>query len=253
MAVKTLSDRAYQHLRQSILSGELRPGNMISEATVARELGISRTPVGEAIHRLARDGLVRQVPRYGTIVRPFNREEVIELYEMREALETFAAARAAERITPAALDQLQQTCDIMQQLGRHLEQTSQAELDEPSLRRFLEADMAFHMLIIESAGNRRIMEVVRNMRTLSRVIFRSRRRRHDLRLVQGTHGFHSRILAALRAGQGDEAARHMAEHIRTGRQNALEELERTAAGAAATDDLPQELLDELGTPHLPEP
>src|SRR5262245_15044729 len=93
----TLVQRAYEHIQEAILSGHLPAGSVVSEAVLAKSLGISRTPVGEAIRQLAREGLVQQVPRYGTIVKPIDRRELIELYEMRAALESYAAARAAEK------------------------------------------------------------------------------------------------------------------------------------------------------------
>src|SRR6187431_3293853 len=120
MSSMSLAQKAYEHLQESVLSGRLRSGTVISEAGLAKELGISRTPVGEAIRQLVREGLVEQVPRYGTIVRSIDRQELIDLYEMREALESFAAAKAATRITGPALERLQQFCDVMERIEREL-------------------------------------------------------------------------------------------------------------------------------------
>src|SRR3954465_7670210 len=159
MSTVSLAQKAYEHLQEGVLSGRLRSGAVISEAGLAKELGISRTPVGEAIRQLVREGLVEQVPRYGTIVRSIDRRELTDLYEMREALESYAAAKAAEHISGPILERLQQFCDVMAAIGRELREAGASELDEPSLRRFLAADMAFHMLIIEASGNRRMIEV----------------------------------------------------------------------------------------------
>src|SRR4051812_27781366 len=173
MSTVSLAQKAYDHLQEGVLSGRLRSGAVISEAALARELGISRTPVGEAIRQLVREGLVEQVPRYGTIVRSIDRRELIDLYEMREALESYAAAKAAEHLSEPILNRLEQFCDVMERIGQELQAAGANELDESGLRRFLAADMAFHMLIIEASGNRRMLEVVKNMRTVSR-IFRMR-------------------------------------------------------------------------------
>src|SRR3954469_20008540 len=116
----SLAQKAYDHLQEGVLSGRLRSGTVISEQALARELGISRTPVGEAIRQLVREGLVEQVPRYGTIVRSIDRRELIDLYEMREAIESYAAAKAAELVSDAALDRLQQFCDVMENIERDL-------------------------------------------------------------------------------------------------------------------------------------
>lgn len=245
MSASSLAQKAYEHIQEGIFSGRLRPGAVISEAALAKELGISRTPVGEAVRQLAREGLVDQVPRFGTIVKSLDRRELVELYEMREALESYAAARAAETITLPTLMRLQHFCDVMERVGEELT-AADAKLDEAGLRRFLAADMAFHMLIIEAAGNRRIMDVVKNMRTLSR-IFRMRRSSHDLAVVQKAHRFHRLILDALRDRDPDGARRHMAEHITASKKETLALLhpDPNAAESMVLRELPADVLKEL--------
>src|SRR5215213_30844 len=117
----SLAQKAYDHLQEGVLSGRIRSGEVISEAALAKELGISRTPVGEAIRQLVREGLVEQVPRYGAIVRGIDRQELIDLYEMREALESYAAAKAAEVVTEPMLARLEQFCDVMERIGQELQ------------------------------------------------------------------------------------------------------------------------------------
>jgi DNA-binding GntR family transcriptional regulator len=101
MASETLTSKAYRHLYGEIVDGRIAAGAVISESAIAKSLGISRTPVGEAVRLLARDGLVDQVPRFGTVVRHVQRTELDEHYEMREALESYAAQLAARRATTA--------------------------------------------------------------------------------------------------------------------------------------------------------
>jgi DNA-binding GntR family transcriptional regulator len=247
MSSMSLAQKAYEHLQEGVLSGRLRSGAVISEAALAKELGISRTPVGEAIRQLVREGLVEQVPRYGTIVRSIDRGELTDLYEMREALESYAAAKAALTISVPMLERLQQFCDVMEAIGREMRENGAGELDEPSLRRFLAADMAFHMLIIEASGNRRMIEVVKNMRTVSR-IFRMRRAPHQPEVVHSAYAFHMKILGALRARDAEGARRHMLEHIAAGKNETLSRLypSRPAASEGGVlDDLPADLLQEL--------
>src|SRR3954466_5680148 len=242
MAAVSLAQKAYDHLQEGVLSGRLRSGTVISEAALAKELGISRTPVGEAIRQLVREGLVEQVPRYGTIVRSIDRQELIDLYEMREALESYAAAKAAEHMTEPMLTRLQQYVDIMQRMEDELRETGRKELDEPSLRRFLAADMAFHMLIIEISGNRRMIEVVKNMRTVSR-IFRMRRAPHQLPVVHKAYEYHSLILGALRARDGEAARKHMSDHIAAGKHETLSRLHPTSDSdaSAVLGELPADM------------
>jgi DNA-binding GntR family transcriptional regulator len=246
MAAGSLSRKAYTHIQEHILSGKLPVGAVISEAELAKTLGVSRTPVGEAIRQLAREGLVEQVPRFGTIVRSLDRRELEEMYEMRDALESFAAARAAERITPPGAARLRQFCEIMRRIGEEMASSGARELSEPCLKRFLAADLAFHLAIIEASQNRRMVEIVKEMRTVSS-IFRMRRVQHDVQTVHAAHEFHARIVAAIVARDGRSAAREMSEHIRAGEKQTLEQFDReTAAGRALSRmELPPELLRDL--------
>jgi DNA-binding GntR family transcriptional regulator len=242
---RSLFERAYEHIQESIVTGELPAGAVVSEAVFAKVLGISRTPVGEAIRQLAREGFVRQVPRYGTIVKPIDRQELIELYEMREALESYAAQRAAERGDAAIIARLEQFCGVMERIAADMDSGKLQALDSAGLSRFLTADLAFHLTIIESTANWRIMEAVRTMRTLSR-IFRTRRTDHDRRLVHKANDFHQEILAAIRGGDGDLARLKMASHIHAGQVESLEYLDRASnRGSGPMYELPSELLKEL--------
>ena len=121
-----LTKQAYDHIQGEILAGRLSAGSQISEKKIADELGISRTPVGEAIRSLATEGWVEQLPRRGTVVRDFTRREVIELYELREALETFAAGKAAALITDATLTRMDRYCDEMRRLAEDLAASARA-------------------------------------------------------------------------------------------------------------------------------
>ena len=246
MAAMSLAQKAYEHLQEGVLSGRIRSGAVISEAALAKELGISRTPVGEAIRQLVREGLVEQVPRYGTIVRGIDRQELIDLYEMREALESYAAAKAAEVVTEPMLARLEQYVEVMHRIAAELREAGASELDEPSLRRFLAADMAFHMLIIEASGNRRMIEVVKNMRTISR-IFRTRRAPHQLPVVQKAYEYHSLVLGALRARDPEAARRHMSDHIAAGKRETLSRMHPVpeSSDGVALSELPADMLREL--------
>ena len=241
-----LTQRAYDHLRLGILQGQFAEGSVISEASLARELGISRTPVGEAVRQLVGEGLMDQVPRFGTIVKAIGREELVELYEMREALEGFAAGRAAERISPESLRRLDEYTAVMARIARDAAAQEARDLDDATLRHFLAADFAFHMHVLGSAGNRRLLKAVHDMRTISR-IFRLRRTRHSPRIVGSAAEHHRDILAALRGRDGERAGRLMSEHIRAGKVETLASLDREPRYAELGQDLelPPEVREEL--------
>src|ERR1700761_6601158 len=99
MTETSLRDRPSHLIQRKILSGEIPSGGKVSEQAIAEELGISRTPVRSAIHELESEGLLEQVPRYGTIVRQANRRDLLELFDLRLALESFAAEMATETIS----------------------------------------------------------------------------------------------------------------------------------------------------------
>ncbi len=98
MSTNNLSGLAYKHISDELANGKLTPGQKISEPVLAKKLGISRTPVREAIQRLQNEGLLQQVPSSGTYVAQTNRAPLIETYEIRLALETMAVRKVAERI-----------------------------------------------------------------------------------------------------------------------------------------------------------
>lgn len=243
-----LIHRAYQHIQSEILAGRFAAGALLSETQIAEELGISRTPVGEAIRTLAAEGWVEQQPRRGTVVRTFSRREIIELYELREALETFAAAKVAVVVPDTVLSRLDRYCEEMRAQADYLSSGGVSTLEGTALKRFLAADMAFHLLIVRTAGNLRIMKLVKQTRTISR-LFRMRRQRHSLKVVERALEFHLRIGDALRAGDGPAAALAMAEHIQTSRRQTIDELDSQLAlhdcDAPIADELPADLVEEL--------
>lgn len=221
----SLRQTAYRFIQQRIVSGQLAAGVQVSEQSLAREIGISRTPVREALRQLELEGLVEQVPRFGTIVRRVDRTEIVELYELREALESYAVARAAERITAAQAAQLQAVCGQLERIARRMGQSGVDRLDEETLRGFLTADMAFHMLLLRAGGNHRLMKIVADSRVLIR-IFGAQRQEHNREVVAQAHRYHCRILESVCHGHGEQARQAMAEHIRASLRELLEQFDR---------------------------
>ncbi|NLX99562.1 MAG: GntR family transcriptional regulator [Rhodopirellula sp.] len=225
MNTTSLRQKAYDYLHEKILRGDLSPGRQISEQSLAAEIGISRTPVREAIRQLAEEGLVVQVPRFGTIVRTPGRRELVELFQLREALEPYAVALAAQSVSAADLDLLESLCRQMRQIAVDLRGVGASALDPSALQRFLSADMAFHMLLIRAAGNRRIAKIVADSRVIAS-IFGAGRQTHDLGVVARAYGYHRRILHAVRRGDGEAARRWMVDHLRASMAETLEHYRR---------------------------
>ena len=240
---RSLRSRAYEHIHRKILAGELAPGHQVSEASLAKEIGISRTPVREAINQLQSEGLVLQVPRYGTVVRRPERQDIEELYELREGLESFAAGLAARRVTPTDLAALDRFLGEMRRIAAELRRSGKKALEGALLRRFLAADLGFHLALLRAAGNRRILKVLSDSHMLSR-IFGTPRLDHDEALLRRAEQFHGRILAAARKGNAEGARRIMAEHIRSSRDESLAHFDRDRTGPSAAG-FPEGLAGEL--------
>lgn len=240
--------QAYQYIHRRILSGELPAGTQISELTLAKEIGMSRMPIREAIRQLEIEGLVRQVPRFGTIVRSLDRAEMAELYEVREALESHAAEVVAEHLGREDIQMLSLLCKKLFKLARQLKESGQRTFGPELLQSFLATDMAFHMVILRGTGNRRMIKIVSDLRVLSR-IFATEREPHDLKVVANVYRYHRRILRAFKKADGEAARRWMREHIQTSRRLALESFDRRQAlgsvKAVIPLALPQDLLEEF--------
>lgn len=242
-----LRNQAYSYIQKKIVNGELPVGQQVSEASLAREIGISRTPVREAIQQLVREGLVEQVPRLGTLVKALGRRDVVELYELREALEPFAVGHAAQRIGSADLERCGRLCDEIHQLNDEARRTGVERLSGAKLLRFLAADMGFHMILVRAGGNERIQKIVADSRVLIR-IFNIHRQEHDHKILDETEQFHSQILTAVGEKDSERAREMMAQHIAASKRETLEFIDH---GSGATDHpvtlgMPEDLLAELG-------
>lgn len=220
MSTGSLRQQAYQHIQRKILSGELPPGERLSEQNLADEIGISRTPVRSAVRELESEGLLEQVPRYGTIVKKLDRRELAELYDMRVALESFAAECVAEKITPRDIQMLRQLCEEMHKVLEGHE--ADPEIHDPqTISRFVEADMNFHLVILRATGNRRLMKSVAGSRMLSQWGGFARKQ-HDVATLTAVWNHHVTLVNALQAKDPERARCEMADHIRFSKRLALE-------------------------------
>jgi DNA-binding GntR family transcriptional regulator len=197
----TLWQRVYDHLRAAILSGRLEPGAELAEVPLSEELGVSRGPIREAIGRLASEGLVTVRPRRGAVVSPLSKEEFLELYQVREALERMAVKLAVRRLQPEDFAALQGLIDDM---------ATHAERDQ--VNEFFEANAAFHARLVDASGNAKLGELYRQLLDqIGRYRTRSLRLRGNL---QRSIAEHAAILRAAKRGDAERAAHLMSEHIR---------------------------------------
>jgi len=231
---QSMREKAYTYLLRKIISGDLPAGSALSEVSLAKELGSSRTPLREAVGQLVAEGFVKQIPNRGTVVVQFAREDVAELYDLREALEIYAVEKAAQRtLSPAYLDRLNQLAGAVLLLKEELERSAEGRLNKEQMRRFVDIDFSFHALLVRAAGNRRIVKVVGDTRVLIN-IFGMRRRGHDAAQLGDIHRYHRDIVEAVARQDGETARNLMREHIRISKMERLDEYESWAHA----DDLP---------------
>jgi len=239
---------AYHHIQRKIASRALRAGEPVSDVTISRELGISRTPAREAIRQLVSEGLLESVAGRGVVVITLGRDDIRELFEVRQALEEMAARMVATR-SPSADDMrdFRTVAAAMTALVKELESSRRPVLDEKQMERFEVADLAFHTYLMKLAGNRRAMKVVAGTRLLIR-IFAARRGGHNLATLKHISRDHADLLSAIQAGDADKAVACIQRHISHSRQSRLQEFdqrEREAALPQSVDDFLNEIRSEL--------
>jgi DNA-binding GntR family transcriptional regulator len=222
----TIREKAYQYIQSRIASGDLPSGGAISELLLAKELGSSRTPVREAISQLVSEGLLEQTPNRGTEVVRLTREDIIDLYELREALEVYVIAKVTREQLPGEdIKRLEQLSDGILSLVDELEATGEPYLNTEQMQRFIAADRGFHTLLMAFSFNPRIRKIVDDTRLLIR-IFAMRRLGYDSEKLRKIHAQHAAIIEAIVSKDAELAMHRLAEHIQISRQERLDEFDR---------------------------
>lgn len=200
------SDKVYESIKHRILTGDFDAGQRLPEDMIAADLGLSRTPVRDALRRLQADGLVEIVPNSGGRVAQWTPESLSELAQLRAMLEGYAAELAACKIGAAALDRLDQLCDEMQAI------LNAPRVDLNALSR---NNLTFHREVAVAANNARLLASIEPLWNFSLV-----ERKFALftpeRLTR-TLGHHREITVALREHDRDWARSIMQTHIKASR------------------------------------
>lgn len=204
---------AYEALRDSILSGHLAPGHIVNEMALAKELGISRTPVREALLELSCEGLVEILPRKGIRIKYFTERDVHEVCEIRELIELAVVNGLARKGTGRSPKRLESA----------LEQQREA-LKNGDMMEFLEADRRFHLSLGGLTDNRRLRKILENLGDLIHVMGKEGLTRQGR--VAEVLEEHQNVVDCLKQGKIREATEAMRLHLQKSRNAILQGLKR---------------------------
>jgi DNA-binding GntR family transcriptional regulator len=211
---RVLREGIRDQLMKDILSGRLAPGDRIVETRIAQQFGVSQAPVREALRDLELFGFILSSPFRGAIVREYSLQDLVQIYPIRAVLEGLAARNAATRISGASLRRLDAAIVTMR-----------SSVLRRDIRTAVDADIAFHLTIVENSGNPLIKEFWQRMRLATTIYLTVLSQPYDS--LQRLGERHMPMLEALRAGDGDLAERVTREHI----AEPLLQLEAQAADA----------------------
>lgn len=206
---KPLRDVVFENLREAILEGKLKPGQRLMEVQLAEQLGVSRTPVREAIRKLELEGLVVMLPRKGAYVANMSLKDVIDVLEIRAILEGLAASLAAERINPEDIKKLEKIAQEFEEC------TIASDIDT-----LLKKDVEFHECIFKATNNKKLHSLINS---LWEQVYRFRVTYiSDYDSSLSIVNEHKLILEAIKKGDNELAKRYATEHIEKAEQFMIE-------------------------------
>ena len=197
---KPLRDVVFENLRGAIVEGKLKPGQRLMEVQLAEQLGVSRTPVREAIRKLELEGLVVMLPRKGAYVANMSLKDVVDVLEIRASLEGLAASLSAERITDEDIKKLESIVEEFKD-----------GINESNVEALLRKDVEFHECIFKSTNNKKLHQVINS---LWEQVYRFRVTYisdydSSLSIVEE----HNKILDAIEKGDCELAKKYATDHI----------------------------------------
>ena len=211
-----------ESLREAIRNGVLKPGERIMEIQLAEELGVSRTPVREAIRKLELEGYVVMMPRRGTYVASMSIRDINEIFEIRTALESLSNGLAADHITDEELEHLQRLLVI---IGGYIK--------EGNIEKIVETDIEFHDMMYHAARNTRLVGIISNLRDqLTR--FRTLSMSYPGRL-EATIEEHRLIVEAIARGDRKAASKAAERHMENSEKTLLKAMEAMKKKTAAKE------------------
>jgi len=216
-AIENLSARVYNQIKNLILCNEIMPGQKLHHQQLSERLGVSRTPVREALTRLVQEGYVSFLPNRGFTCKEIRMQEAEELYELREALEAFAVEKAIANLTAAALVRLRAK---MNSYGR--------DVQNRFTRERLMFDQEVHLAIAELAGNETLMSTLNHV--FERIVLKRRTDGlYDPARGLAAHQEHLQVLEAIERRDAEKAVAVLRSHIQAGKKNVMTDLQQRQA------------------------
>ena len=195
-----LRDVVFNTLRQAILRGELKPGERLMEIQLANKLGVSRTPIREALRKLELESLVNMVPRKGAEVADITEKSLRDVLEVRKALEELSVQLACEKITEEEIEELKRVAERFKDT-----------LDDQDVTKIAEADVAFHDVIYTATDNQKLILLLNNLREQMyryRVEYLKKEEAYPQLIAE-----HEELIDNISKRNKEEATRIMCEHI----------------------------------------
>jgi DNA-binding GntR family transcriptional regulator len=195
-----LRDVVFNTLREAILRGDLKPGERLMELQLAAKLGVSRTPIREAIRMLEQEGLAVTVPRKGAEVAKMTLKDMEDVLEIREALDELAVTLAIRKISPEQLERL-----------REVKKEFEEKTKSGDVKQIAESDVKFHDVIYEAADNPKLVGIISN--------FREQAYRYRVEYLKDANSYpvlireHEAIVEAIETKDSGKAAQAMHEHV----------------------------------------
>jgi len=206
-----LSKKVYRILKTRIINGNLKPGEKILEVNIAEQLGVSRTPIREALRELAAEGFVKMIPNQGMVVSNVSIEDIKEVLQIRKLLEGFAASVAAKKINQEEIAKLE---GIIKKMSIIISKS------KPDVVAYSELNAQFHNLILNACGNKRLIKICTNL-SGSDHRFRIRALRDNSERLKYSLKEHHEIMEVLKRKDAEQAERLSKKHIENVLENIL--------------------------------
>lgn len=240
------SDIAYDFIRRRVLNGQFPSGHPLMTKELAKEIGVSRTPVRDALRQLEADGLVVIRPRLGASVRAMDLKEFREICGVRLALETHAAGLAAQNRTEADLHEMRFALENMRRLTK---QIIEAENEQPHLTELVRGDVRFHVALMTAAKNDLMKKEILRLHLVNRVVSAPMPSEANARMEKSERderrraalAEHEAIYRAIVARDSPAAKNAMESHIQSVIDHSILMMRRAAHGVAARELTEDEL------------